>query len=234
METNMHTIANVHRFGPPAFIAATLHVVVFFAFNHPDLHLPTVKIKDPPTKIIPIPLDPIVIPPAETTGDATEPVHKLAQGPSLPDSQDLSKHEGPITITTEITKKQGPVDLNLDKIPTNWSPESTGPGNEISGGPQIFSPDMLDKLPRAKVQVAPIYPRAKSQSGTEGTVLVEFNVDAGGNVTAAHVVKSSDHDFDEAAVRAVLKWKFEPGRYRGKAVPFRMAVPIGFTLNTTD
>ena len=48
---------------------------------------------------------------------------------------------------------------------------------------------------------------------------------------AGEVVESSDRVFEEAAVRAVAKWRFEPGRRDGRVVRFRMAVPIVFALN---
>ena len=37
--------------------------------------------------------------------------------------------------------------------------------------------------------------------------------------------------FEAAAVQAVSKWKFKPGRKGGRDVPTHMQVPIVFTLN---
>jgi protein TonB len=61
--------------------------------------------------------------------------------------------------------------------------------------------------------------------------MVEFLVDESGRVNHPHVVSSSDRVFEEAAVRAVAKWQFEPGRRDGKIVRFRMTVPIVFRLS---
>jgi protein TonB len=44
-------------------------------------------------------------------------------------------------------------------------------------------------------------------------------------------VRSSDRIFEEAALRAVARWKFEPGRRDGRIVRFKMSVPIVFRLD---
>ena len=41
----------------------------------------------------------------------------------------------------------------------------------------------------------------------------------------------SQREFESAAVQAVSKWKFKPGRKGGRAVNTHMQVPIVFTLN---
>lgn len=94
----------------------------------------------------------------------------------------------------------------------------------------MFSPDQLDRRPRAKLQVAPDYPVSLRQGGMEGTVMVEFDVDATGRVVSVRVLRSTEHGFEDATVRAVLKWRFEPGRRDGRAVPFRMSVPVDYRL----
>lgn len=89
----------------------------------------------------------------------------------------------------------------------------------------------LDNTPRTRMQAAPIYPHAAKVQGLGGDVLVEFTVDESGSVVSPHVVKSSNSVFEEAAVRAVARWKFEPGKRGGRVVRFKMAVPIVFNLN---
>lgn len=44
------------------------------------------------------------------------------------------------------------------------------------------------------------------------------------------VVSSTDHRFEEASLRAVSKWRFEPGKHHGRVVRFRMSVPLVFRL----
>jgi len=42
------------------------------------------------------------------------------------------------------------------------------------------------------------------------------------------VQQSPDPVFDRAALDAIKKWKFEPGKRNGKPVRFRMRQPITF------
>ena len=62
-------------------------------------------------------------------------------------------------------------------------------------------------------------------------VVVDFLVDTNGDVQNAYAVKSSQREFEAAAVQAVSKWKFKPGKKGGRNVITHMQVPIVFTLN---
>src|SRR3546814_254763 len=58
---------------------------------------------------------------------------------------------------------------------------------------------------------SPRYPIAAEQSGQEGLVLVELTVATNGTVSAAHVVKAEPAAvFDDAALAAVKRWRFQP------------------------
>lgn len=59
---------------------------------------------------------------------------------------------------------------------------------------------------------------------------VGFIVNSNGDVVEATALKSSQREFEAAAVQAVSKWKFKPGRKGGKAVNTRMQVPIVFSI----
>ncbi|WP_334319086.1 TonB family protein [Termitidicoccus mucosus] len=77
----------------------------------------------------------------------------------------------------------------------------------------------------------PVYPRAMKKSGLIGEVTISFVVDKKGDVTNPVVVRSNNPGFEEAAIEAVLKWKFKPGIKDGKPVNTRMQVPIIFHLD---
>jgi TonB family protein len=86
----------------------------------------------------------------------------------------------------------------------------------------------LDRLPRARLQAAPVYPADAHPAGESGEVVVEFVVDTDGNVSDAFALQSSPRGFAAAAVEAVSKWKFAPGQKGGRLVATRMQVPITF------
>lgn len=85
----------------------------------------------------------------------------------------------------------------------------------------------LDEKPRAVYQPSPVMD-GRIRKKAPGTVKVLFEVDQTGRVMNPTVRFSSDPVFERAALAAVKKWKFEPGKRNGKAVRFRMLAPITF------
>ncbi|TZF89939.1 energy transducer TonB [Cognatilysobacter lacus] len=66
-------------------------------------------------------------------------------------------------------------------------------------------------------RVEPQYPPEAARAGTTGYVDVEFEVDPTGKVAAVSVVSAKPtRTFEQAAVRAVKQWQFEPGGGKGK------------------
>lgn len=105
-----------------------------------------------------------------------------------------------------------------------------GPGIGPGGG-EVFGGGALDRPPRTRFQASPLYPPSARREGRTGAVTVEFLVDESGLVVDPRIATSSDPEFEEAALRAVAQWRFEPGRRHGRVVRFRMSVPIHFSLN---
>ncbi len=98
-------------------------------------------------------------------------------------------------------------------------------------GMKVFDISMLDQTPIPKFQARPQYPFEMRRAGIAGEVVVDFIVDTAGDVQNAYALRSSQREFEAAAVQAVSKWKFKPGRKGGRDVPTHMQVPIVFTLN---
>ena len=102
--------------------------------------------------------------------------------------------------------------------------------DEMRAGP-VLDYRRLDNSPRTRVQSPPVYPHEARQNGLTGEVLVEFTVDEDGRVMDPRVVRSSQAMFEAPTLTAVAKWRFEPGRKSGRAVRFRMMVPVRFGLD---
>ena len=74
-----------------------------------------------------------------------------------------------------------------------------------------------DMLPIVKV--APVYPNRAITRGIEGWVLLTFTVDESGAVRDPHVIESSPAGiFEQAALRAVLRFKYKPRVLNGTPV----------------
>lgn len=86
-------------------------------------------------------------------------------------------------------------------------------------------------LPKPVHREVPVYPFAMRASGMRGEVMVDFLVDIEGRVRRPHVTRSLNPAFDDPAVEAVRRWRFEPGLMDGVPVTTRMQVPIHFQLD---
>ena len=94
----------------------------------------------------------------------------------------------------------------------------------------LFSIADLDQKPRPIYQPSPNMTKEVNEARKNGggKVYVIFIVDEQGKVQNAKVQKSSHPAFEQSALNAVKKWKFEPGKRGGKPVKTRMSVPITF------
>lgn len=142
--------------------------------------------------------------------------------------------------------KESPAPLDLAQLELALSPElGEGAGGDfltrapaaLSGrasaaaeatSDPVFALDDLDQPPRVLSQPAPEYPSALRKQKLDGTVYVLFMVNRTGRVDTPIVQKSTNPAFEAAALQAVKRWKFEPGKRNGAAVVFRMRVPITF------
>jgi len=124
------------------------------------------------------------------------------------------------------------MNINAEKIPAGTFGDVSGilEGTGWDKDAAVRLAD-LDGTPRTRAQASPIYPFEAKRTGMTGTVNVEFTVDESGGVLNPRVIESTNTIFNESAMHAVSKWKFEPGKRGGRAVRFKMVVPIVFSLN---
>lgn len=220
---------NIHKYLLPASIAATMHVaLLWFMPEQSYTRIIEVPLKTGPAKPpedLPVPSeDPVE---HQSNPDPVKPLKGKPAPPELPDMP-TKLPDGQLTIPVE--NRPTKFDRNITGIPEKIGTEDGVPGGIDVSRLTLFSPEALDRVPNVRVQIPPDYPQAMKQSGAGGSVLVEFDVDTAGRVVRAEAIRYTDREFVEPAVRAVRKWRFEPGRRNGQAVPFRMAVPIEFGI----
>jgi TonB family protein len=73
------------------------------------------------------------------------------------------------------------------------------------------------KAPRQRYSVNPVYPPLARDARIWGTVLVDAVIDEHGNVVQARVLSGHPLLID-AALKAVLQWKYEPTTLNGQPV----------------
>jgi protein TonB len=78
----------------------------------------------------------------------------------------------------------------------------------------------------------PIYPETARRAGWEGRVTVRVEVSADGSPISVALQKSSGYGvLDQAALRAVKGWRFQPRTIGGVAMAGMVDVPVNFTLS---
>lgn len=75
-----------------------------------------------------------------------------------------------------------------------------------------------------------VYPEIAKRAGIEGRVFVKAYIDTNGNVAKTEIIKGIGAGCDEAAMEAVKKSKFTPGKQRGEKVNVQVSIPILFKL----
>lgn len=220
-----------NRFVVPVIVATAFHALVFVGSDDSTPRPPVAP--DPiapglpprPVRVIEIDLSPTEDPATREMPAAQRRGSDQAFRPQQDDPPGLRSdwviksepiHPGPLTITS--------------RIPTEVWGDPEGKGDELTDRP-VISFTSLDNPPRTRSQVAPLYPAAAKASGLAGEVLVEFVVDEQGRVIRARVVKSSNSVFDLPTLKAVERWRFEPGKKTGQPVRFRMVAPVVFSLD---
>lgn len=106
----------------------------------------------------------------------------------------------------------------------------TRPTGIGQGRDRIFDLSQLDQIPVARIRQPPIYPVVMRQGGVTGEVNIGFIVDTNGDVHDPYVIRASHPEFEIAALQAISKWKFRPGRRNGRNVNTRMTEDIAFEL----
>ena len=100
--------------------------------------------------------------------------------------------------------------------------EGTGSGDGGTGDAD------LRVLDRAR----PPYPPAARRAGWEGAVALRVHVAADGSATSVEVRATSGHELlDEAAVKAVGRWRFSPATKAGRPIASLADLTVRFRLD---
>jgi protein TonB len=76
-----------------------------------------------------------------------------------------------------------------------------------------------------------IYPSLAKSAGVQGKVFLLAYINENGSVAEVKVVKGIGAGCDEAAIDAVKKTKFSPGKNKNVAVKVKLSLTINFKLN---
>ncbi len=88
----------------------------------------------------------------------------------------------------------------------------------------------VTEFPTEKDRVVPDYPPDLRAQGIEGTVVLEVDIDATGNVVDVRIKRPTGLAFDQAAMKAVRASKYNPARRGSESVAIRVTIPVKFRL----
>jgi protein TonB len=103
---------------------------------------------------------------------------------------------------------------------------SSGDGGTAASGRMGIPDGIREHLPR------PAYPRLSRSHGEQGTVLVEIEVLASGEVHAVRILSDAGYPrLGDAAAQAFRGWRFPPATQAGQSIACLVTIPIRFELS---
>ena len=98
-------------------------------------------------------------------------------------------------------------------------------------GNVVMTSDMVDVVPRVKFKVSVDYPARAKAKEIEGFVTLSILINTQGKIDTIKIIESEPAGiFDQAVLRTVKKWVFDPARYKGEAVQTWANQTIRFEL----
>jgi protein TonB len=164
--------------------------------------------------------------PAEPTPAATEiPVPARAPDSLWIEGRDRPAAAPPTAAMPPAATSPEPAWLQpLFAKPKAVDPPATPPPSAAGGG--FVAPSVVAGSNRP-----PPYPVTAYHHGWTGAVTVILEIDAEGNVTGAHVESSSGFSvLDDAALKQLHSWRFQPARDRGAPIRSTFRQQVVFRL----
>ncbi|MGB7296409.1 MAG: energy transducer TonB [Candidatus Aminicenantales bacterium] len=101
--------------------------------------------------------------------------------------------------------------------------------NELKEG-DLVALDLVETRPTLIKKIPAVYPEHSRSRGIEGTVLINALISEKGKVVKTEIIQGIKNavGFDQAALKAVRQWKFEPASIKGIKVKVWIPVAIEF------
>lgn len=149
----------------------------------------------------------------EAYGWSSEPSRVSASGPTALGKPEFQAEPNEPSVTPLV-----PIPSAKPEYSREGRQAETGPNN-----PTVTPPVVISKREAQ-------YSQEARQAKVEGTVALQFVVDAEGNVGEPKVEKSLGYGLDEKAIEAVKTWKFKPATRNGVPTPVRVRAEVNFQL----
>ena len=163
-------------------------------------------------------LEPILEPIAEAIPESIPEPESPPEIPAPPNADEI--------LTTNQSEEVAAAEPTPELKKTEKKPVPQGP-KSVSASKKANIPQ-----PAVILNTPPNYPETARRAGWEGRVTVRVEVSADGVPTTVTLGKSSGYGvLDQAALRAVKSWRFQPRTIGGVAMTGVVEVPVNFALN---
>ncbi len=218
METLRNPGINFPVSGLVAVIATGL--LLIFNYNLSKIYIPRKIDLTPKPVFIPYPQTPEPVEIEETETIISEPATYTKK-----DHTHVSADPPRTIAPIQQGRIPGPGEIKITKI-------KPGISVQVPFIPEHFTPEQVDQRPRVIRPVTPVYPHQATINGIEGRVVLRFIVDENGEVQNPEVARAEPKGvFEEAALAAIVKYKFIPAKIGKKNVRCIAVMPIGFKIN---
>jgi TonB family protein len=129
----------------------------------------------------------------------------------------------PLRATAQATPSEAPAEPPAAPAPDPTSP-ATPPATPAPVAKSVVAPRLIE-------EVRPDYPARAQADGVAASVTLELDIDVAGAVARASVLQPAEaagYGFDEAALAAAAKLRFEPARLDGEPVAVRIHYQLHF------
>ena len=208
-----------------ALVAVAAHALILVGLPLPqaDAPAPAPALRAAPPILSRYPIPPPRVAPPRASESAPRPGPRPA--PPEPPPPELDPVHEPMTARTSAPPPESVDDFPLPQTPPPPALEER----------TIHVPDGLGvthPVPIEASRVRPDYPEAARRARLEGQVILEVVVGADGAVGAVSVlrVRPTELGFEQAALEAVGRWRYEPATQNGVAVAVRITIVVDFTL----
>lgn len=170
-----------------------------------------------------------IAPRDKTTPDTPNklPTKEIIKQPTVHEKLNDIKNIKTPSITEPVSNILAEKKENVDNRPS-----TTEVKHETINPIQVMDTVSEDAYPDYRNNPKPVYPLIARRKGYEGTVMLNVYVLENGSVGEIGMDKSSTHKIlDEAAIKAVNKWSFIPGKKNGTVSAGWVKIPIKFQLN---
>ncbi|MBB1075619.1 energy transducer TonB [Rhodoferax sp. 4810] len=172
-------------------------------------------------------LSEFIEPPAPTPAPPAPPV-VVKQPVVQPKAPNLPSVPQPLARQEETTAPESWV---VPAVPPAPMAAITAPVVQAAPAPSVPSVELPSSDADYLQNPKPVYPKISARRGEQGVVIHSVLIGTDGLPVSARLVKSSGFDaLDQAALTAVMRWRYSPGKRNGVPTAMSFNVPINWVL----